>query len=157
MADYMLTILEGIDARLATYTASGQTLEDIRSYVVNYDRSVLPQTFGSKPPILLVEQASDLDATAVSIPPIMTRKILPVRFQIFVEQANYPTDHVAASLMDLVENVFFQQQLGIANLLVDVASRKNSIPTRSDLSRMMGGGAEMIINYRYTDTRAMPT
>jgi hypothetical protein len=155
MADQMLNILDGIASRLATYTASGQTLEDIKSYLVKYDKNELPPEFGSLPPILLVEGLTQ-ESQIISIPASDSRKIFPVRFQIFVEHADYDEDHKAASLLDLVETVFFQQQLGISNLLVDISSKIYGIAGRSEFAVMMEGGAEMIITYQYTDTRAMP-
>ena len=155
MADQALNILDAIDTRLTTYTASGQTLEDIRSYLIRYDKNDIPSSFGSKPPILLVEGLEG-DSESVSIPAIMTRKTFPVRFQIFVEQANYPDSHMAATLLNLLEDVFHLQQLGISNLLVSPCKKTYSIPVREEFADLMEGGAEMTITYKYTDTRAVP-
>jgi hypothetical protein len=155
MADQAINILDAIDTRLTTFTATGQTLEDIKSYYIRYDKNELPPEFGSLPPILLVE-ALEGEHEVVSIPAIMTRKRIPVRFQVFCEHADYDANHKSATLIDLVEDTFHQQQLGISNLLIDPTSKTYGIPSRPEFAVMMEGGAELILTYTYTDTRAMP-
>lgn len=155
MADQALPILDAIDARLATYTATGQTLASIERYLVRYDKNELPDWFGRATRRLLVESLT-IEGEIVSIPAILTRKTFPVRFQVYTEHADYPTNHIAATLIDLVEDVFHQQSLGISNLLVDPTSKTYGIPGRPEFARLTEGGAELILTYRYTDARAIP-
>jgi hypothetical protein len=157
MADYQLDIFEAIDARMTTYMASGQALEDIVTCHVSYDQNDIPPDFGAYPPICLIEQAGEMNSDVISIPAIMSRHAFPVRWQIFTEHANYDVDHKAAELMKLVKIVFSQWQLGISNLLVSAPVMRLGIPGRAEFAQLMNGGAEMTITYEYVDVSALPT
>lgn len=155
MAAQETNILDGIEARLATYTAIGQTLADIRSYWVQRTENDMPPDFGKSFPALRVRMLP-IDGEIVSIPACMTRKRCPVEFQIFTSQAGYMRSKNAAQLIDLVEDVFSQQQLSISNLLIHFGSKNYTLPTEIPFAAQLNGGAALTYIYEYTDTRAVP-
>lgn len=155
MAEIDLTLLTNIESRLATYTASGQTLEDIKSYYVKRYETDFPNEFSSIPPVLLVEMFPT-EGEIVSIPACMTRKRYPVRFQVLVEHIGDTRDTTAATLINLVEDVFYQQQLGISNLLIDFGGKSKAVEIPPAFGERVTGGASMTLIYGYTDTRAIP-
>lgn len=155
MAEVDITILENISSRLATYTASGQTLEDIKTYYVKFQESPYPDEFSSIPPVLLVEMLPT-EGEIVSIPACMTRKRYPVRFSVMVENIGDTRDKTAAQLINLVEDVFHQQQLGISNLLIHFGGKSKTVEIPPAFGEQITGGATLTYIYEYTDTRAVP-
>jgi hypothetical protein len=155
MASQEIHILDGIESRLTTYTAAGQTLEDIRSYWVQRTEDNMPPDFGKTFPALRVRMLPQ-SAQIVSIPACMSRVQCPVEFQIYTSQAGYHRDKSAIELRDLVHDVFWQQQLGISNLLIHYTGKNNTLPTEIPFAAQLYGGAALIYTYEYTDTRPVP-
>ena len=155
MADQITNILDGIETRLATYTASGQTLEDIRSYWVQRTEDDMPPDFGKSFPALRVRMLP-VDGEIVSIPAIMTRKRCPVEFQVYTSQAGYMRSKTAAELIDLIEDVFYQQQLGISNILIHFTGKNSTLPIEIPFAAQLHGAAALIYTYEFTDVRAIP-
>lgn len=155
MADKARTILSAINVILTAETVSGESLEDIGSFFVKYTESDLPSEYGSVPPVLVVDMLPMLGENA-SIPACMTRKTYPVKFDIYTENAGDTTNTQAAVLLDALEDIFYQNQLSIPTLLVDIVGRNYTIPGVPPFQSPVNGGASMTINYRYTDTRAIP-
>ena len=155
MADQAINILDGIKTRLDTFTASGQTLEDILSYWVQYTEGDLPPDFGKAFPALRVRMLP-VDGEIVSIPALMTRKRCPVEFQVYTSQAGYMRSKTAAELIDLVENVFYQHQLGISNLLIHFDGKNYTMPEEIPFAAELHGAAALLYTYEFTDTRSLP-
>ena len=155
MADIGRPLLAAIESLLATKMASGESLEGIKSRYVKYTESDLPQEFGSVPPVLMVDMLP-MSAQNVSIPACMTRKVYPVRFQIFTENAGDTTNSQAAMLIDAIEDVFYQQRFSLASI-VNLISKDYTIPATAPFQAPYSGGASLVFAYEYTDTRAIPT
>lgn len=155
MADQVSNILDAIESRLETYTATGQTLEDILSYWVQRTENDMPPDFGKAFPALRVRMLPG-DGEIVSIPACMTRKRRPVEFQIYTSQAGYMRSKTAIELRDLAWGVFWQQQLGISNLLIHYGGENETLPTEIPFAAQLNGGAAFINIYEYTDTRDVP-
>ncbi|MCP4568508.1 MAG: hypothetical protein GY841_13100 [FCB group bacterium] len=155
MAAQETNILNGIETRLAAYTVSGQTLEDIRSYWVQRTENDMPPDFGKSFPALRVRMLP-VDGEIVSIPACMTRKRCPVEYQVYTSQAGYMRDKTASELIDLVEDVFYQQQLGISNLLIHFTGKNYTLPSEIPFAAQLHGGAALNYTYEYTDVRATP-
>jgi hypothetical protein len=155
MADVGIDILDAISSRLATYTAAGQTLEDIRQYYVKYSEYDMPPDFGNAFPLLMVDMLPQ-SYEIVSIPACMTRKEYPVRYKVYTEQAGLYTDKTAAQLIDLVEDVFAQVTFGISTLLCHHTGKDYSLPAEIEFAARLNGAAALYYTYVYTDTRAIP-
>jgi hypothetical protein len=156
MSDKTREILAGINTRLATYTASGQALEDIKSYFVKYTETELPPESLSQPPVLMVDPLPYTPELS-SIPPCAYRKALPVRFQLFTENAGDTTRTSAAVILDAIEDTFFQQKLGISNIIVDVTEKNYTAPSSPPFEWPVHGGGSLTITYTYDDIRELPT
>ncbi len=154
MAEIDIDLLEAVDARLATETASGQTLEDIKQYFVKFTESDIPPEFGSQDPILMVDMLT-MEAEVISIPPCMTEKTYPIRFRVFKEQAGDTTKKTAAELIDLVEDVFYQQSFGLSEW-VDTTSKDYTQPAAPPFETPYNSGATLVITHTHTDVRAVP-
>ncbi len=115
----------------------------------------MPPDFGTCLPGLRVRMLP-LDGEIVSIPACMTRKQCPVEFQIYTSQAGYMRSKTAAEIIDLVESVFYQQQLGISNLLINFGGKNYTLPTEIPFAAQLYGGAALTYIYGYTDVRAVP-
>ena len=155
MADQALNILHAIHDRLLDHTADGFVLEQIRQfYVRRTDEEDFPTEFAF--PFLYV-YADAGSGEEASIPACMTRKQLPVTFQVFTGQGSGQHDLSAARLIDLIEDTFFQQQLGISNLLIHYAGKNYDTPIDVPFSEWVQAAAGLTYIYEYTDARSMPT
>ncbi len=154
MSDQLLTILAAIDARLTTYTATGQDLEAIKSFFVKHTASDVPPEFISQPPVLMVDPLP-VAPVLNSIPPCSYLKPTPIRFQLYTENAGDTTNTQAATILDAIEDVFFQQKFGISTMLVDVTDKNYDIPTSAPFQSPVNGGAALTITYTYEDIRTL--
>jgi len=154
MDDQVINLLEAIDARLATETATGQTLEDIDQYFVKYTKSDVPPEIGSQNTILMVDVLT-VPGKVISIPACMTEKQAPIRFTIFTEEAGDTTQKTAAELIDLVEDIFFPQSFNITQW-VDMTQKDYSQPESPPFEAPHNSGASIILTHTYTDVREIP-
>lgn len=155
MAAQEANILDAIETRLAIYTATGQTLEDLRSTWVQRTQGDMPPDFGKAFPASRIRMLPQ-DGEIVSIPACMTRIRCPVEFQIYTSKGAYHKDATAIELRDLMYTVFWQQQLGISNLLIHFGGKNNDLPTEIPFAAQLKGGAAFVLIYEYTDIRAVP-
>lgn len=154
MSDKLIDILSGINTRLTTYTAAGQDLEDIKSFFVKHTSSDVPPEFMSQPPVLMVDPLP-VSPQLNSIPPCSYVKPTPIKFQLFTENAGDTTNSQAITIIDLIEDVFFQQKLGLSNISVDVVEKNYDIPAVAPFQSPVNGGASLTILYTYEDIRTL--
>ena len=155
MSDIDIDLLDAIGELLATETATGGSLAEIRTYFIKYSDFDTPPEWGVRPPMLLVDML-DISAESVSIPPCMMRKQYTVRFRVFTENARKRGGPRAAYLVNLIEDVFFQQMFGLAQQ-VDVTSKDKTVLTDSTFQTPVSGGATLILTYTNNETRSIPT
>jgi hypothetical protein len=154
MADIAIDLLEAVDSRLATETASGQTLEDIAQYFVKYTESDVPPEFGNQDPILMVDMLPVV-SEVLTICGRMIRKEYPIRFQIFKEEAGDTTSKTSAELIDLVEDIFNMQSFNISKW-VEAPQKNYTQPAASPFEAPYNSGASMVITHVHTDIRDIP-
>jgi hypothetical protein len=155
MADIAVDLLEAINTKLKTKTASGQTLEDIQQYFVKFTESDVPPEYGNQNPILMVDL---LPATGeiITVCGRMTEKKYPLRFTIFTEESGDTTQKTAAELIDLIEDVFALQTLNVSEW-VEAAQKNYTQPAAPPFEAPYNSGASMIITHVHTDVRTIPT
>lgn len=149
------TILAAIDSRLTALRASGQSLYGIKSHYVKYTNSDDQPDMGSKVPALIVEVLSTT-GDVVSIPACMTRMTTQVRFALLTEVAGKRQDTTAAVLLDAVFDAFWQQQLGVSNMIVNLIQKDYTLPDLPLVAPENDGGGVLVLEYIYTDVRAVP-
>jgi len=154
MSDKLLDILSGINTRLTTYTATGQDLEAIKSFFVKHTASDVPPEYISQPPVLMVDPLP-VSPQLNSIPPCSYIKPTAIRFQLFTENAGDTTNSQAITIIDALENVFFQQSFGLSNMLIDVTEKNYNIPASAPFQAPVNGGAALTITYTYEDIRTL--
>lgn len=154
MADIMIELMEAVDARLATETAAGQTLEDIKQYFVKFVESELPPEFGSQDTILMVDMLP-VEGETLTLCGRMVGKRYPIQFKIFKEEAGSTTKKTSAELIDLVENIFSMQSFNISQW-VEAPQKDYTQPASPPFEAPYNSGASLLITHRHTDVRALP-
>jgi len=154
MADQLLAILAGIESRLTTYTASGQALDAIKTVFVKHTASSTLPDFGVVVPVLMVDPLP-VALQLNSIPPCAYLKTTPIRFQLFTENTGDTTRSSAATILDALETVFFQQDFGISNMIVNVTEKNYDMPAAAPFQAPVNGGASLTITYEYEDIRTL--
>ena len=152
MSDITLDLLSAIESTLAVETASGGDLEDLGSYFVLRTSSETPTEYGAANPMLIVSALTETGKT-LSIPPIMTEKVLPIRFSLFTENGGDTTDDQALELIKIIDGLFWQQTYGLSEWW-DFVSLDPSQTTFPAFSGDWNGRAEWICQHTYTDMRA---
>lgn len=146
-------ILQAIDDIFAAETATGGRLDIIQQYHVDHTKDEFPTEVAFPFVYIFLEDAGGGE---VSIPPCMTRKAQNAHFQAYtVKESDVHTTSVA-ELLDRIENVFFQQNLGISDLLVRYQGKNYTIPTELPVQEWLLAGGELIYQYEYTDIRDIP-
>ncbi len=150
MADIGRALLAAIDSALTTEIATG-ALTAVKTKYVKYaeyrEGQGMPPDFEGIPPTLIVDMLS-ISEDVISIPPIMTQKVYPVRFQIFTQNFSDATNTQAAIIIDAVEDVFLQQLFSLADWQNPV-SKDYTIPADMPFESPAAGGATLIFNYVY--------
>lgn len=153
MADKLLGILTEIEAILTAETASGQALDDIRSFFVLRTAADVPPEYGSQTPVLIV-RCQGVTGEVVSIPACVTTKAASIVFSLYTDNGGNTTDPTAAGILDALEDVFNQDDLGYAYFVgaLQKTYQQTSFPPFS--GNWLGAG-EMTIIYQYTDIRSV--
>jgi hypothetical protein len=151
MADQALNILDRIEETLTTETADGGRLEDIETFFVIRTAADTPPDFGGRTPVLIVSPLT-IVAENLSVPPFMLQKTFPVQFSLLTENTGNTEDTTAASLIDAVFGVFFQDSLSVADWW-DFVSIDYSQVTLPGFAGAWNGQAEFICQYTYVDVR----
>jgi len=151
MADKLLNMLTAIETILTAETASGEALDDIRSFFVLRTAADTPPEYGSQTPVLIV-RCRGVSADIVSIPACMAAKTAVIVFSLYTETGGNTTDATAATILDALEDVFNQDNLGYAYFVQ--APQKTYLQTSfPPFSGEWNGAGEMSISYQYTDVR----
>jgi len=152
MADIGRELLAAIEAILITETASGESLEAIKSFFVLYSSSESPPEYATVPPVLKVDMLPIIGKTITCIPH-MIEKEYPIRFSFWNENQGETRDQTAAIILDAVEDIFINNRMGVSQT-VDAPQKDYSIPSSPPFEAPVNGGWTMTITHRDVDVRA---
>jgi len=153
MSDIAVSLLEAIDAKLTTETATSGTLEDVNSFFVMFTASDLPPDYGTVLPLIIVRMGQVTSETVSNCGRYMLKQY-PVRFSVFTEDSGDKEDKSAADILDLIETAFFAQRFSLSQW-VDVTSKDYSQASIAPQSGEWSGSCEMIMTHVNTDVRSV--
>jgi len=153
MSDIAVRLLEAIDAKLTTETASGEALEDIGSFFVMFTASDMPPDYGTILPLLLVRMGQVTSETISNCGRYMLKQY-PVTFSVFTEDSGDKEDQTAANILDLLETAFFGQKFSLSQWC-DVTSKNYQQASIKPLSGQWTGSSELVITHVNTDVRSL--
>jgi hypothetical protein len=148
--------LTAISAKIATEKTAGGQLADLQWHLVKLTTTGYVPHYNPNWPALLVEPLP-VSAEAISIPPCMWRKTLPIQYTIVFDQSGINGRGIndAVTLIDKVENVFMLQDFGLVQW-VDLTSKDYNTPLPAPFTEPSAGAVSMIMTYTYIDIRALP-
>lgn len=153
MPDIYLDLMDAIETQLAASTVTGQPLASVRAYFVNRTGVEVPPEFGAQTPLIVVNGGL-VTSEPLTLSGCMMRKEYPISFSVYTENAGDTRKTLAATILDVIEGVFFNQNFSLSDW-VDVTSKDYTQSSQAPFSGNWSGSAEIIFTHVHADTRAI--